>query len=106
MVEYVRYQPQFPLQSEASHRKESWDLGKTWGTVSQPKPGMEGLSGSGRGTQRAGPQRGPKGPGQGWGRLRAGIPSGQLGLFSSLRKVVVAVARPAAVWRLLSHQGS
>lgn len=94
------------IRGQALCRKGSSDPGTGWGVANQPKPGMEGLSGIGRGTQRAGPQRGPWGPGQGWGRPKPGIPSGQLGLFFSLRKLVVAVARPAAVWQLLSHQGS
>jgi hypothetical protein len=94
------------IRGQALYRKESWDPGTGWGVASQPKPGMEGLSGSGRGTQRAGPPKRPEGAWPGVGRLRAGIPFGQLGLFSPLRKVVAAVARPTSVWQLLSHQGS
>lgn len=57
------------------------------GSSQAARAGMEGLSGIGGRVRRAGPQGGHGGLAR-VGRLRAGIPSGQLGLFSPLRKVV------------------
>lgn len=75
------------IRGQAPHRWERRDLGSGWGAARQPEPGMEGPSGMGGRVRRAGPQ-GSRGGLARVGRLRAGISSGQLGLFSPLRKAV------------------